>query len=136
MDLHLFYNGPATLDIATAGGVDALVVDCEQRGKHVRQQAYDTEINCWHPRDCAVVRSAAPSLTVICRLDSWRQRGDHVLAQAREAVAAGAHEIILPMVESLDEVQRVLDEVADRAAVGIMLETAAAFARTCARQDS
>lgn len=128
IDLHLFYNGPESLAVAVAGGVDAVVVDCEALGKRQRQQGYDTEINRCQPRDCEQVRIGAPALRVICRLDSFREMGRVVLDQARQAVGAGAHEVILPMVDSVDEVCRVLDVVAGRAEVGVMVETEAAIA--------
>jgi len=128
IDLHLFFNGPESIDVAVAGGVDAVVVDCEERGKRQRQHGYDTEINLWRPRDCEQVRTAAPELRVICRLDSFRTIGTGVLDQAREAVSAGAHEVILPMVDTIEEIDAILDEVAGRADVGVMIETVKAIA--------
>lgn len=128
IDLHLFFNGPESLAVAVAGGVDAVVVDCEERGKQERQHGYDTEINLWRPRDCEQVRAAAPELRVVCRLDSFRTIGTGVLDQAREAVSAGAHEVILPMVDAIDEVDAILEAVAGRADVGVMIETEKAIA--------
>jgi len=128
IELQLFYNGPESPAIAVAGGLDAVVVDCESIGKPERQHGYDTEINPWKPRACEQVRVAAPAMRVICRLDSFRGVGPKVLDQAREAVAAGAHEVILPMVDSIDEVHALLDAMAGRADVGIMVETEGAIA--------
>lgn len=123
IDLQLFYNGPASLDVAVAAGVDAVIVDCEELGKRGRQHGYDTEINRWRPRDCGHVRARSPHLRVICRIDSFREAGPAAIDQAREAVANGADEVILPMVDSTDEVRAILDAVAGRAAVGVMIET-------------
>jgi hypothetical protein len=123
LDLHLFYNGPASLDVAVTAGVDAIVVDCEQGGKRGRQHGYDTEINIWRPRDCEQVRRRTPTLRVVCRIDGFRSVGQAAIDQALEAVSAGADEIILPMVDGLDEVQRLLDALAGRAALGVMIET-------------
>lgn len=128
IDLHLFFNGPDSVAVAVAGGVDAVVVDCEERGKAERQQGYDTEINCWLPRDCEQVRTRASALRVVCRLDSFRAIGPEVLDQAREAVSAGAHEVILPLVDTVAEVHAVLDAVDGRADVGVMIETDQAIA--------
>jgi len=128
IDLHLFYNGPESPAIAVAGGIDAVVVDCESIGKPERQHGYDTEINLSQPRDCEQVRVAAPGLRVICRLDGFREVGPKVFDQAREAVSAGAHELILPMVDSLGEVHSLLDAIGGRAELGIMIETEGAIA--------
>ncbi|MGA1769905.1 MAG: aldolase [Steroidobacteraceae bacterium] len=128
IDLHLFYNGPESPALAVAGGIDALIVDCETLGKRERQRGYDTEINLWQPRDCEQVRIAAPTLRVICRLDSFRTVGSKVLDQAHVAVLAGAHEVILPMVDTIDEVRSLLDAIAGRAEVGVMIETEGAIA--------
>lgn len=123
IDLHLFYNGPMSLDIAIAAGIDAVLVDCEEIGKRTRQHGFDTEINCWRPRDCESVRERSNDLRVICRIDSFRGVGRAAIDQAREAVNAGADEVLLPMVDQLDQVQQILDVVAGRAEVGVMIET-------------
>ncbi len=128
VDLHLFYNGPASLDVAVAAGIDAIVVDCEQGGKRERQHGYDTEINIWRTRDCEQVRLRTPTLQVVCRIDGFRNVGLKAIDQALEAVSAGADEVILPMVDRIDEVHRMLEALAGRAALGVMIETEGAIA--------
>lgn len=128
MELHLFYNGPLSLEIAIEGRIDAIIVDCEESGKRERQQGFDTEINRWCPTDCSLVRRSAPSLRIICRIDSFRKVGPSAISQALAAVDAGADEVILPMVDHIDEIQAVLDALAGRAQVGAMIETDGAIA--------
>lgn len=128
IELLLFYNGQRSLDIAVAAGVDAVIVDCEEIGKRVRQHGYDTEINRWKPVDCEQVRRRASGLRVICRVDSFREVGSEAIQQVCAAVTAGAHEVILPMVDRLDEVYAVLDAVSGRAEVSVMIETEGAIA--------
>jgi len=127
IDLHLFHLGPEALAIAAAAGVDAVVVDCEEAGKRHRQHGYDTEINRWRPEECGRVRDAAPGLRVVCRINGFREVGNGTLDEARAAVDAGAHEVLVPMVERLEEVDAVLDAVAGRAEVGVMIETGRAL---------
>ncbi len=128
IELVLFYNGTQSVDVAISSGIDAVIVDCEKAGKGIRQRGYDTEINRWEPVDCAKVRSRASNLWVICRIDSFREAGAKAIEQARIAVSAGAHEVILPMVDGLDEVCAVLDAVSGKAQVSIMIETKGAIA--------
>lgn len=123
MELQLFYNGPASLEVAVAGGIDAIVVDCEEAGKRERQQGHDTEINRWQPTDCEQVRRLAPSVRVLCRIDSIRNAGKAAIEQALVAAAAGAHEVLLPMVDRVEEIERVLEALGGRAELGAMIET-------------
>ena len=53
--------------------------------------------------------------------------GNGTLEDARAALDAGAHEVLVPMVERIEEVEAVLDAVAGRAEDGVMIETGRAL---------
>ncbi len=133
IELLLFWNGQASTGIAVQGQLDGVVVDCERSGKDGRQHGFDTEINACRPADVAEVRRAAPALHVLCRINGFDAIGEAALEEARQAVDAGASEILLPMVRSFQEMDAIVDAVRGQADVSIMVETewAVAHASQC-----
>lgn len=127
-ELFLFSSDPATIEPAVAAGVSGVVVDWERVGKRHRQAGADTQIGEDTVDDLRRVR-ACTSGRVICRIDN-----DELLLeeQIESAIAAGADEILLPMVRSAGTVERVLDEANGRCGIGILVETVAAVAEAAA----
>jgi hypothetical protein len=133
----LFSTDPAFIRHAVAAGVGAVIVDWEYRGKERRQAAADTQINHDTIDDLRRVRACTDAL-VICRING---RSEAKLGEVREpidaeadeplpatdeieqAIEARADEILLPMVRTVEEVELVLDQVAGRCSVGILIET-------------
>jgi len=120
--LLLFSTDPSFIRQAVASGVDGIIVDWESLGKKERQGFADTQINQDTLDDLRRVRSCTDAL-VICRINSY---GGTTMEEIAQAIEAGADEILLPMVRSLEEVEAVLDQVKGRCGVGILVETAAA----------
>lgn len=120
----------ASIGVPLQSRVGAVVVDWERSEKSQRQAAakeiigVSTQIAPDTPADLRriVEISAVP---VLCRIDAWRQCGP---ADLEAAVAAGAAEIILPMVRGPEEVAEALDLAAGRVGVGVMIETVDAVA--------
>jgi len=108
-----------------AAGIDGIVVDCEQRGKERRQQGVDTEVNHATVDDLREVRRAT-SAKVICRLNGLHPGTREEL---EHAIAAGADEVLLPMVEHEHEVVDLLEMADGRCDVGILIETLGAVRR-------
>ncbi|HUF46185.1 MAG TPA: hypothetical protein VMM93_00150 [Vicinamibacterales bacterium] len=127
-ELLLFTIDPALVRRAVAAGVDGIIVDWERRGKDVRQAAHDTQINHDTPEDLGRVRRAT-SARVICRINGI---AESTTGEIETAIAAGADEILLPMVRSAREVEHVLDQVRGRCGVGILIETVQAAERAAA----
>lgn len=117
--LTLFSIQPDFIRRAVAAGVDEIIVDWEHIGKADRQAGADTQINHDTPDDLRRVR-ACTRARVICRINRF---GPWTSQEVELAVQAGADEILLPMVRACDEVQAVLDLVACRCGVGILVET-------------
>jgi hypothetical protein len=123
-ELALFATDLTVVREAVAGGVGTVVVDWEHEGKRTRQALADTEINGHTLEDLHRAR-AATSAHLLCRLNP---PGARTREEVERALAGGADEILLPMVESPAQVDRVLSIVDGRAGVGILVETLAAVA--------
>jgi coenzyme F420-reducing hydrogenase delta subunit len=117
--LLLFSTNTRFIARAAAAGVDGIIVDWEQRGKAARQAGADTQINRDTVDDLRRVR-AATAVRLLCRINGY---GATTASEVEQAIAAGADEILLPMVRTAAEVDEVLALVAGRCGVGILVET-------------
>jgi len=127
-ELLLFAVEPGLVHEAVAAGIGGIVVDWERRGKWERQLGVDTEINQQTVGDLVRVREAAPC-PVICRVNPCNGAS---AAELESAICGGADEILVPMVRTPDEVERILNLVDGRCGVGILVETAQAVAASSA----
>lgn len=126
MDLLLFTVDPVWGGDVVAAGAAGIVVDWERRGKARRQQGENTQINEDTPEDLSRMRAAVDGL-LVCRINGY---GPWTPDEVDDAVARGADEILLPMVRTVEEVDRTLDLVAGRCGLGILVETQDAVDRT------
>ncbi|MBI5419762.1 MAG: hypothetical protein HZA60_06725 [Deltaproteobacteria bacterium] len=122
--LFLFSTDTAFITRAVAGGADGVIVDWEYAGKETRQRFADTQINRDTPEDLRRVRGCIEA-TVICRVNAY---GETTAVEVEQAIEAGADEILLPMVRTVEDVEDVLEKVRGRCGVGILIETVAAVA--------
>jgi citrate lyase beta subunit len=125
VDLFLFTVNPAWGRDVVAAGAAGIVVDWERRGKARRQAGEGTQINEDTLEDLVRMR-AATSGRLICRINGF---GPWTRGEVADAVAAGADEILLPMVRTADDVDATLELVAGRCGVGILIETQGAVDR-------
>ena len=117
--LFLFYsNLKATLAIARKG-VHGIVVDWEANSKYGRQRGYDTQVNTHTVADLEELRIHT-QLPIICRVNGGKNLDAF---EINLAVETGANEILLPMVQSLKEVEKVLKIINGRCELGILIET-------------
>lgn len=124
-ELFLFTPGPDLAVRAIAAGADGIVIDWERIGKEERQAAADTEINRDTVDDLGRVRAATPA-QILCRVNPI---GDGTADEIEAAVSAGADEVLVPMVRTVDDVETALEHVRGRAGVGILVETIEAVER-------
>lgn len=118
-ELWVFYSNPQLLMEIDAEKPAGFVVDLEKKGKYLRQKLYDTQISEHSIRDLKKARQLT-NAKVITRINpQTRLNKDEI----NEVLDAGADELLIPMVESVEEIEKVLATVNDRAEVGIMLET-------------
>ncbi|WP_448593148.1 aldolase/citrate lyase family protein [Thermoflexus hugenholtzii] len=123
-DLFLFSTDPDRIRLAVAGGAAGVVVDWEHIGKAERQAGFDTQINHDTPEDLQRVR-ACTTARVLCRINAF---GPWTQKEIEAAVQAGADEILLPMVRSVEEVEQALEWIGGRCGLGILIETREAVA--------
>jgi citrate lyase beta subunit len=123
-ELLLFTTDAVLVQEATAAGVAGFVVDWERRGKEDRQAGFDTQIGADDEADLRRVR-AATRARVLCRINGVH---DGTADEVEAALAAGADELLVPMVRRPEQVEAVLARVAGRAGVGILVETVDALA--------
>jgi hypothetical protein len=121
--LVLFSTDPIFIRQVVAAGVGGVIVDWEYIGKEDRQSSADTQINPDTVDDLRRVRTCTEA-TVICRLNSYNSAT--TVEEVEQAIEAGADELLLPMVRTLEEVEAVIDQVRRRCGVGILIETLAA----------
>jgi hypothetical protein len=117
----MFSANPEVIAPAAEGGVAGFVVDWENKGKLERQTGWDTQVNFDTPDDLRRVVGAT-NLPVLCRVNHM---GDlaATLQEADFAIELGASEIFLPLVRSVQEVERVLRHIDGRVPLGILIET-------------
>ncbi len=119
LDPILFAHGPELVRTALAAGIGSFIVDWEWRDKERRQRGADTEINRDTVEDLARLSAlgAERRLCRINRLGPWTAR------EVDDALAAGATDLLLPMVEAPAEVEELLERCAGRCRTGILVET-------------
>jgi hypothetical protein len=120
--LFLFSTNPALIREAVAAGIAGVVIDWERAGKLDRQLHANTEINQQTVDDLHAAR-AATEARILCRINPFGGTSER---EIEDAVAAGADEILLPMVRSVEEVAATLRLARDRCGVGILVETVSA----------
>jgi hypothetical protein len=121
--LFLFTTNRYVIADALRGGVSGFIIDWENKGKVDRQSNADTQINYDTIEDLRRVRSLTDRL-VICRINKVTKD----MAYRKEidmAVDTDVDEILLPMVQTVEEVEDVLHYVNERCGVGILIETMA-----------
>lgn len=124
-ELLLFTTDVAIVREAGAAGVAGFVVDWERRGKQVRQTGFDTQIGADDADDLRRVRAHTRG-RVVCRINGVHEG---TADEIETALVTGADELLVPMVRRPEEVAVVLDRVAGRAGVGILIETVDGLAR-------
>jgi len=100
----------------TKKSCDGFIIDWENKGKDKRQKGYDTQINYQTVDDLKQIRALTDSY-LICRI----HRGN--LKEVDLAISNGANEVLLPMVETVKEVEDTLKYIKKRCNLGILVET-------------
>ena len=111
-ELALFASDLAVVREAVAGGVAIGRRRLGERGKEVRQADGDTEINSHTVDDLRAAREATPGAPA---LPPQSLGAGNTPDEVETALAAGADELLLPMVRTAAEVESVLDQVGGRA---------------------
>lgn len=123
--LKLFYitKDPAVARIAQAAGVDRIFVDMEYIGKAQRQGGMDTVQNHHTVEDVARLRPVLDQAELLVRGNPVHPGSKD---EINRVITAGADVIMLPMWQSVEEVQQFIRWVDGRAKTLLLLENQAA----------
>ncbi len=119
IELLLFHRSLELDQACMRGGASAIIIDLENKGKDIRQSGFDTEINSHSIADIEKLKQLA-GIRVICRINGFNTDTHN---EIERVIAAGADEILLPMVTMQADVERCLSLISGRCLLGIMLET-------------
>jgi hypothetical protein len=123
-ELFLFTRDVVLARSAIAAGVDGIVIDLERNGKRIRQLGADTEVNEDTIEDLRTMRGMTTA-RILCRINAV---GGGTKQEVEAVIAAGADELLIPMVRDIDDVESVLEVADGRIGVGILVETRDAVA--------
>lgn len=124
--LTLFASDPALAAAADAAGIDRIGLDLETLGKQGRQDAGRAWISDHSFADLPAVAAALQNAQLFCRTNPIHPGLADEIDQLVE------HEVdvlMLPMFREVEEAEQFIDLVAGRAAVSLLVETAAAAMR-------
>lgn len=124
MQFFMIVNDAEIARFVVAQGVDRLFVDLEWMGKDKRQKGLDTWKSRQTPADVSRLREAVPEAHLLVRVNPPHEG---TAAEVDDAVARGADSIMLPMIQTLAEVDHFVDCVAGRAEALPLIETKASL---------
>jgi 2-keto-3-deoxy-L-rhamnonate aldolase RhmA len=119
LKLVLFENDPVQALKFAACGINAFMIDLEIMGKDLRQLGFDTEIRPGTQDNLAAIANL-PDVEAWCRLNRF---GEHTRHELESSLVSGAKVILLPMATTVQEVEKFVRMVDQRAKPGIMIET-------------
>lgn len=130
MPLKLMYitNRTEIAQIAESSGVDRIFVDMEYIGKASRQGGLDSVKNYHTVADVRTMKDAIESAEVLVRVNPIHEAtADYCSSQdeINAVIKAGADIIMLPYIQSVDEVKTFIDLVDGRAKTMLLIETPA-----------
>lgn len=117
--LALWTSDLALARAADRAGVDRIGVDLERRGKRERQQNLNTWISPHTEADLSAVGAVLEHALLFARVNPLNAQS---AAEVEAVIAAGAHNLMLPMVASAIEAAQFVDLVGGRATVTLLVE--------------
>ncbi len=128
MPLKLMYitNRTEIAQIAESSGVDRIFVDMEYIGKASRQGGLDSVKNHHIAEDVKAMKEAVESAEVLVRVNPIHEATADYCSSQEEinaVIKAGADIIMLPYIQSVDEVKTFIDLVDGRAKTMPLIET-------------
>ena len=130
MPLKLMYitNRPEIAQIAESSGVNRIFVDMEYIGKDARQGGMDSVKNHHTVNDVKAMKHAVETAEILVRVNPIHGAASEYASSQQEidaVVNAGADIIMLPFIQSVDEVREFIDLVGGRARTMLLIETPA-----------
>jgi hypothetical protein len=122
LEILLFTADVPLARLAATAGLPGVVVDWEDRRHSVDRSQADGGGGPDTIDDLRRV-AAVSSAKVVCRINAVGERTE---CEVERALEAGATDVLVPMIETADQIERVVELVDGCAGVGIMIETVAA----------
>lgn len=122
MALKLMYitNKPEIAQIAERCSVDRVFVDLEVIGKASRQKGLDSVKSLHTFEDISTIRNVIEKSELLVRINPIHEGSE---AEINEVILRGADIIMLPMIQSMEEVKRFIDYVNGRCKKMLLIET-------------
>ena len=119
VEFFLFTTDSTLALRAERAGIDSIIVDWEIRGKKLRQNGQNLEINYDTPEDLLRISSIL-KIAVSVRINPV---GSNTVSEVDNALKYGARMIMLPMARSVEEVKSFLSIVDNRVKTIVQIET-------------
>lgn len=122
MALKLMYitNKPEIAQIAEENSVDRIFVDLETIGKAYRQKGLDSVKSMHTFEDISVIRNVLKNSELLVRVNPIHAGSEK---EINEVICRGADIIMLPMIQSMDEVEQFIAYVNGRCKKMLLIET-------------
>lgn len=124
MQFLMIVNDTEIARFVSRNGVDRLFVDLEWMGKDIRQKGLDTWKSRQTPNDVSRLREAVPEAHLLVRVNPPYEG---TAREVEDAVARGADSVMLPMIQTVEEVARFVDCLDGRAEAVPLIETEASL---------
>lgn len=124
LDLLFISNSPFIAKVAEKIGIDYFFIDLEKRGKAKRQGGMDTVMSNHSFDDILAVRPFLKRTKLLVRINPYYHG---TKKEIDLAIKNGADALMLPMFETVDEVDKFIKHVNKRAEVFLLLETKKGF---------
>ncbi|MFH0782546.1 MAG: aldolase/citrate lyase family protein [Pseudomonadota bacterium] len=118
-ELLLFSRDRQRIKAACLGGIGGVIIDLERSGKRSRQAGADTMISDDTLDDLSAIRDFT-NAKLVCRINN---PSDTSFEEMEEAIQRGVDELLIPMVRTPAEVNKIISRVNSRCGVGILIET-------------
>ena len=118
MNLFLFHKETYLTEQALDAGINGIVIDWENKGKVIRQNGFETEINA-HTKD-TLIDAGKYKTHIMCRVNGYPHFSEN---EIYDAINLGADEILVPMLKSINQVEKILKIVNNQCLLSILIET-------------
>lgn len=106
--------------VLDACGVQQIMVDTETLGKAERQTGINAVFNSHSIKDVAMLKESGIHAKLICRINPFNC---NIYDEIDSAIASGTDFIMLPMIQSLEELKLMVNRIQNRISIIPLIET-------------
>lgn len=119
LELFAFYSNFSLSKECIDSGIDGIVIDWENSSKRMRQSLYNTQVNLHSEKELIEARKIN-SASIICRVNGGVHLSNDEISKALDL---GADYIMVPMIKSLEDVEKALKAIDNKCKSVLMIET-------------